>query len=73
MSTRRPEDSSSGPGLTPIDSSSPSAPTDRRTEPDRTTGRIPAQDDEDEAARKSPHADKSKRGSGINRANVRSR
>jgi hypothetical protein len=30
MSIRRPEDSSSGPGLTPIDSSSPSSPTDRR-------------------------------------------
>jgi hypothetical protein len=43
MSIRRPEDSSSGPGLTPIDSSSPSSPTDRRIEPDRTTGRIPAQ------------------------------
>jgi hypothetical protein len=52
MSIRRPEDSSSGPGLTPIDSSSPSSPTDRRIEPDRTTGRIPAQDDEDDAARK---------------------
>jgi len=49
MSIRRPEDSSSGPGLTPIDSSSPSSPADRRIEPDRTTGRIPAQDDEDDA------------------------
>ena len=49
MSIRRPEDSSHGPGLTPIDSSSPSSPTDRRIEPDRTTGRIPAQDDEDDA------------------------
>ena len=49
MSIRRPGDSSSGPGLTPIDSSSPSSPTDRRIEPDRTTGRIPAQDDEDDA------------------------
>ncbi len=47
MSTRRPEDSSSGPGLTPIDSPSPSSPTDRRMEPDRTTGRVPAHDDED--------------------------
>jgi hypothetical protein len=53
MSTRRPEDSSSGPGLTPIDSSSSSSPTDRRIEPDRTTGRIPAQDDEDDDTRKS--------------------
>jgi hypothetical protein len=49
MSIRRPEDTSNGPGLTPIDSSSPSSPTDRRIEPDRTTGRIPAQDDEDDA------------------------
>jgi hypothetical protein len=49
MSIRRPEDSSSGPGLTPIDSSSPASPTDRRIEPDRTTGRIPTQDDEDDA------------------------
>ncbi len=61
MSIRRPEDSSSGPGLTPIDSSSPSSPTDRRVEPDRTTGRIPAQDDEDEASRKSKNTDKSKK------------
>jgi|GEM_PF-6931342 len=61
MSTRRPEDSSSGPGLTPIDSSSPYSPTDRRTEPDRTTGRIPAQDDEDDAARKSKKTGKSKK------------
>jgi hypothetical protein len=61
MSIRRPEDSSSGPGLTPIDSSSPSSPTDRRVEPDRTTGRIPAQDDEDDAARKSKNSDKAKK------------
>jgi hypothetical protein len=49
MSIRRPEDCNGGPGLTPIDSSSPSSPTDRRIEPDRTTGRIPTQDDEDDA------------------------
>lgn len=61
MSARRTEDTSSGPGLTPIDSSSPSSPTDRRTEPDRTTGRIPAQDDEDESAGKSRNADKRKK------------
>ena len=61
MSIRRPEDSSSGPGLTPIDSSSPSSPTDRRVEPDRTTGRIPAQDDEDDAGRKSKNTDKTKK------------
>jgi hypothetical protein len=53
MTVRRPEDSSSGPGLTPIDSSSPSSPIDRRIEPDRTTGHIPAQDDEDDAGGKS--------------------
>ncbi len=50
MSRRRPEDSSNGPGLTPIDSASPSSPTDSRTEPDRTTGRIPAHGDEGDAA-----------------------
>ena len=61
MSIRRSEDSSSGPGLTPIDSSSPSSPTDRRVEPDRTTGRIPAQEDEDDAPRKSKNTDKSKK------------
>ena len=61
MSIRRPEDSSSGPGLTPIDRSSPSSPTDRRIEPDRTTGRIPAQDEEDDAAGKSRKAGKSKK------------
>jgi hypothetical protein len=61
MSIRRSEDSSSGPGLTPIDSSSPSSPTDRRVEPDRTTGRIPAQDDEDDAGRKSKNTDKTKK------------
>jgi hypothetical protein len=60
MSKRR-EDSSSGPGLTPIDSSSPSSPTDRRVEPDRATGRIPAQDDQDDAARRSKNTDKSKK------------
>jgi hypothetical protein len=59
MSIRR-EGTSSGPGLTPIDSSSPSSPTDRRIEPDRTTGRIPAQDDEDDTARKSKNSGKSK-------------
>jgi hypothetical protein len=60
MTTRPSEDLSRGPGLTPIDSTSPSSPTDRRTEPDRTTGRIPAQDDEDDAAkrRKSENNDK---------------
>jgi hypothetical protein len=63
MSVRRPEESSSGPGLTPIDSSSPSSPADRRIEPDRATGRIPAQDDEDDAARKSKKTDKSKKAS----------
>jgi hypothetical protein len=52
MTVRRPEDSTSRPGLTPIDSSNPSSPIDRRIEPDRTTGRIPAQDDEDDAAGK---------------------
>jgi len=61
MSIRHPEDSSSGPGLTPIDSSSPSSPTDRRIEPDRTTGRIPAQDDEDAAARKPRKTGKGKK------------
>jgi hypothetical protein len=61
MSVRRPEDSSSGPGLTPIDSPSPSSPTDRRIEPDRTTGRIPAQDDQDDAVRKSRKSGKSKK------------
>jgi hypothetical protein len=61
MSIRRPEDSSSGPGLTPIDSSSPSSPTDRRVEPDRTTGRITAQDDENDAPRKSKNTDKSRK------------
>jgi hypothetical protein len=60
MSKRR-EDSSSGPGLTPIDSSSPSSPTDRRVEPDRATGRIPAQDDQDDATRRSKKTDKSKK------------
>jgi len=60
MTIRR-EDSSSGPGLTPIDSSNPSSPTDRRVEPDRTTGRIPAQDEEDDARRKSKNTDKSKK------------
>jgi hypothetical protein len=60
MSKRR-EDSSSGPGLTPIDSSSPSSPTDRRVEPDRATGRIPAQDDQDDDARRSKNTDKSKK------------
>ena len=62
MSMRRPEDSSSGPGLTPIDSSSPSSPTDRRIEPDRTTGRIPAQDEEDDDARKRRKTGESKKG-----------
>jgi hypothetical protein len=52
MTTRSSEDLSRGPGLTPIDSTSLPSPTDRRTEPDRTTGRIPAQDDEDDAAKK---------------------
>ena len=63
MSVRCSEDSRNGPGLTPIDSSSPCSPTDRRIEPDRTTGRIPAQDDEDNAARKSRKAGKSKKSS----------
>ena len=62
MSVRRPDDSSSGPGLTPIDSSSPSSPTDRRIEPDRTTGRIPAQDEEDDDARKRRKTGESKKG-----------
>jgi hypothetical protein len=61
MSLRRPEDSSSGPGLTPIDSPSPTSPTDRRIEPDRTTGRTPAQDDQDDAVRKSRKSGKSKK------------
>jgi hypothetical protein len=61
MSIRRREDSSSGPGLTPIDRSSPSSPTERRVEPDRTTGRIPAQEDADDAPRKSRNTDKSKK------------
>jgi len=60
MGVRRPEDSSSGPGLTPIDSPSPTSPTDRRIEPDRTTGRIPAQDDEEDAP-KSRKSGKSKK------------
>ena len=62
MSVRRPDDSSSGSGLTPIDSSSPSSPTDRRIEPDRTTGRIPAQDEEDDDARKRRKTGESKKG-----------
>jgi hypothetical protein len=61
MTMRRSEDASSGPGLTPIDSSSPSSPTDRRTEPDRTTGRIPAQDDQDDTAAKNRRSDKKKK------------
>ena len=61
MSIRRPEDSSSGPGLTPSDSSSPPSPTGRRIEPERTSGRIPAQDDENDATRKSRKAGKSKK------------
>jgi hypothetical protein len=64
MTTRRSEDRSSGPGLTPIDSPSPSSPTDRRTEPDRTTGRIPAQDDEDDTASRNRKSDKNKKNAG---------
>jgi hypothetical protein len=59
MTTHRSEDLSRGPGLTPIDSTSLPSPTDRRTEPDRTTGRIPAQDDEDDSAKhRKPENDK---------------
>ena len=36
------------PGLTPIDSPSPSSPLSDRYEPDSTTGRLPVQDDEDQ-------------------------
>jgi hypothetical protein len=50
--TRPSEDLSRGPGLTPIDSTSLPSPTDRRTEPDRTTGRIPAQEDDSAKHRK---------------------
>jgi hypothetical protein len=67
VTTRRSEDTSSGPGLTPIDSSSPSSPTDRRTEPDRTTGRIPAQDVEDDAASKNRKPGKNKKNAGVGR------
>jgi hypothetical protein len=67
MTTRRSEDLSSGPGLTPIESSSPSSPTDRRTEPDRTTGRIPAQEDEEDASLKDRKSDKNKKTGGPGR------
>jgi len=67
MTTRRSEDLSSGPGLTPVDSSNPSSPTDRRTEPDRTTGRIPAQDDEDEASSRNRKSGKNEKNAGRGR------
>jgi hypothetical protein len=67
MTTRRTEDFSREPGLTPIDSSSPSSPLDRRTEPDRTTGRIPAQDGEDESALRNRKAEQNKKASGNRR------
>ena len=65
MTARRSEDLSSGPGLTSIDSSSPPSPMERRTEPDRTMGRIPAQ--EDDAASKNRKSDKSKKPGGRGR------
>jgi hypothetical protein len=54
------------PGLTPIDSPSPSSPLDDRYDPDTTTGRLPVQDDQDEedadeAARKKGPLKRTKR------------
>lgn len=61
---KNPEERS--PGLTPIDSPSPSSPLSDRYEPDSTTGRLPVQDDEDEedeneAARKNQSPKRKKR------------
>ena len=67
MTLRHSEDLGRGPGLTPIDSTSPSSPTDHKTQPDRTTGRIPAQDDEDDAALKNRKSDKNKKTGGRGR------
>lgn len=54
------------PGLTPIDSPSPSSPVSDRYEPDSTTGRLPVQDeddkeDEDAASKNGPSSKKNKR------------
>ena len=44
-------DLSRGPGMTPIDNPTPDV-SDEAPEPDRTTGRLPAQEDEDDSALK---------------------
>lgn len=54
------------PGLTPIDSPSPSSPLSDRYEPYSTTGRLPVQDEEDQedendASKRRPSSKKNKR------------
>lgn len=59
--TSKSDDLSSGPGMTPIDNSSPDVSNDAH-EPDSTSGRLPAQD-EDASAHKTKKAKKAAAGS----------
>jgi len=54
----RTNDSSQGPGLTPIDNAAPSRSMEKH-EPDRTTGRLPSQDEDTRKSKKKKRARRS--------------